>query len=198
MPVHRLVLIGASRYFEALLGPNFREGSNNEDIILPHIDGTTLRLVIDYCYTGRIDINNNNVNSIVCAASSMEFIELEQLCCQFLGQNLCTDNCIETFLLADKFSFDSLKRKAFLRILNHFENVPPEEFLRFDVKNLMELLNYDKIEASEETVFDRLRLWMETNSSESEDRGPELLRCIRLECLSAKVSACFRFKKFFD
>lgn len=197
--MHRLILIGASRYFEAMLGPNFREGSNNEDIILPHIDGTTLQLVIDYCYTGRIDINNDNVNSIVCAASSMEFIELETLCCQFLGQNLCTENCIETFLLAEKFSFESLKRKSFLRIVNDFENVPPDEFLRFDVKNLMDLLNYDKIEASEETVFERLRLWMETNTSDSNEKGVELVQCIRMECLSAKVSVRFRFKEhFFD
>lgn len=179
-------MIATSSYFEALLGPNFLEGSSSSDIILPHIDGATLKLVIDYCYSGRIDINEDNVNNIVFAASSMELIELEKMCCHFWKEHLNTYNCIDIYTNADKYSFDSLKRKSFQTICNEFENVPPDDFLRLDFNNFIELLQCDKIETSEEIVFNQMKLWLENNTIENENKIFDIFKCIRLECFSGE------------
>lgn len=177
-----------SKYFVALLGPNFREGRSDGDIILPHIDGKTLRFLIAYCYFGEVQLNYDNIDDIVPAASSMEFVELEIKCRDFLEEKLATENCIQSFLLADQFSFDLLKVNAYERILNDFGNVPPREFVRLDFKIFVELLKSDEIEASEEIIFERLKLWMDNNWADLKERGPEMLRLLRLNNLSTEVT----------
>lgn len=182
------MMIAASCYFEALLGPNFREGNKTNDTIeLTELAGDTLRTVIDFCYTGRVDITADNINELVLAASSMELLDLEQKCCQFWNKHLQITNCVNIFLNADKFSFQSLRRKSFRLLCKQFESIPYDDFQRFDSKNLIELLKYDRIEANEERIFDCIRYWIGGENSRTEN-VVELLQCVRLERIATQVS----------
>lgn len=68
-------MMSASKYFRALLGPYFKEGHDNE-VIISNIDGPTLNLIINYCYSGKIQITDDNIMEIVSAASAMELVLL--------------------------------------------------------------------------------------------------------------------------
>lgn len=81
-PVHRIVMATSSEYFETLLAPHVVEGRKDE-VIIEDIDGPTLKSIIDYCYTGCIDITEENVDSIFAAASKSEFTELVRRCRKF-------------------------------------------------------------------------------------------------------------------
>lgn len=70
-------MAAASKYFKSLFGPNFDAGRDNE-IVMKEIGGPMLKLIIDFCYTGRVTLTEVNVNDVLEAASSMELTKLEQ------------------------------------------------------------------------------------------------------------------------
>lgn len=113
-------MMSASDYFQALLGPNFREG-RKKIINLPNIDGATLKVIIQFCYTGKVQINAENIVNILSAASAMELVLIEEKCEQFWNENLATFNCIDIFSLADKYNFRDLRQKALEFICENFE-----------------------------------------------------------------------------
>lgn len=178
--------MASSPYFAALLGSNFREGAQKE-ILLEEIDGQMLETILDFVYTGIVEINSKNVGSVVEAASRMEFIQIEAKCSGFWGANLAIENCMEVFLYADKYYFKNLRAKALNFICNHFEDIPIEDFQQFDAKNFHELLENDQIAAAETIVFDRLAQWLSRNKSGAQKRETELLQLIRLERISFTV-----------
>lgn len=60
IPAHRIILMAASKYSEARLGPNFIEETKKE-IPLDEIDESTLSNVLDFIYSGQIEITVDNV-----------------------------------------------------------------------------------------------------------------------------------------
>lgn len=108
-PVHRLIMRASSEYFRILLGPNFREGSE-EDVVIKDIDGKTLKSIIDHIYHRHITIDHQNFVDILSASLWMQLDELQERCASFGREVLSAENCIEAlFLIADKPEFDKLK-----------------------------------------------------------------------------------------
>lgn len=172
--------MASSRYFAALLGPNFRDCAEKK-IVLDEIDGPMLKTILDFVYTGIVEINGNNVDSVVAAASKMELIALEERCGEFWGANLALANCVEVFLNADKYQFENLRVEALKFVCNHFEDISNDDFRQFDANNFHEVLGNDQIAAAETIVFDRLAQWLSQNGTGAKKRETELLQLIRLE-----------------
>lgn len=187
IPAHRLILIASSKYFEALLGPNFCEGAQKK-VLLKEIDGSMLKNVVDYIYSGQIEINDDNVGQLIAAASGMELITLEKRCGEFWEAKLALGNCVEIFLNADRFLLNDLRTKALKYICDHFENVPIDNLRHIDEKNLRELLKHDQITAAETVIFDRLVQLIERQKMESFKFDSELTEIIRLEHIPTTVS----------
>lgn len=147
-----------------------------------------LQIVLEFVYTGRIEITAENVVGIVAAASGMELIALEQRCGKFWETNLSIESCVETFLNADKFHLNDLRSKALKFICSHFGAVPIDDILRIDEKNFHEVLKYDEITAAETVVFDALVQWINENGSRAVEIARDLLKLIRLDYIPTKVS----------
>lgn len=186
--MHRVILAASSNYFKALLGPNFREGSEKL-VTLEAIDGPTLKRVIDFIYTGNVTITKENVHDIIAAASSMELLILEKLCAAFWESTLTIVNCIDVLLNADEFHLKELASKAEQFICEHFVFVPLCEMQKIDAKNFRNLLAVDVINSDESFIFARLKLWINENQSKS-DEGTltDLLKLIRLRHIPTTVS----------
>ena len=80
---HRVVLASFSPYFEALLGGKWKEGSKNE-IELLGLNETAVNNLIEFAYSGTIEINKDNVQTVLEAANylGVEFVRrfLESCC----------------------------------------------------------------------------------------------------------------------
>lgn len=70
-------MAAASECFKSYFGSQFEEGWNKE-VVLKEFDGPMLKLIIDFCYTGRVAVTEANVNDIRAAASSLKLTALEQ------------------------------------------------------------------------------------------------------------------------
>ncbi len=108
-PVHVAILCAASDYFSSLLDGSFREGQQkNIDVTASFPNIETLETLLQYMYTGDLDINRNNVEDLLEGA---HFIMLEQavkLIAQYLADSLVLENCIEIFMLSSRFDIKEL------------------------------------------------------------------------------------------
>ncbi|VDL76266.1 unnamed protein product [Nippostrongylus brasiliensis] len=87
---HKLVLAVASPYFRETLSSDSYVESKEIRVVVKDIDGKTLRLLVDYMYTSRIDIDDKNARAMFGAAKilhldlvrsecSRELVESEEL-----------------------------------------------------------------------------------------------------------------------
>lgn len=185
-PVLRKIIAQSSKYFEALLGPDFREGSQNE-IELKGVDGPTLKTIICYIYCGFVELTKNNIEKVLDAASSMELLPLEEKCAKYLEVNLTKENCVRTLLLADKYSFGQLITNALKFVCEHFDSVSMAEVLQIESSFFNEILKSDKITGSETKIFNCLVEWVRANVAERAKFVPEFLKSVHLEFMPAEV-----------
>lgn len=181
-------MMSSSKYFAALLGPNFKEGQEQE-VSIADIDGATLKLIIDFCYTGELRITDDNIMQVIAAASAMELVLIEEKCQQFWNDILEISNCVEMFSLADRYSFVLLRKRALDMICEYFEKVPIADLQALTFPCFSELIKCDQIHAvwQEEFIFQRMALWVDYDEVNRAIHAPELFQSIRLEILSKNV-----------
>lgn len=182
-------MAAASQYFEVLLGQKFKEGKK-EDVTLEGIDGSTLKSIIDFCYTGLIDINEDNIDDIILAASSMELLLLEKKCSDFWAKRLRFENWVDIYIKADKYTLTELKAKIFHLICESFERVPADDLARVDQFFFRDVLKYEKIQVPEQILFSRLQQWIAHDPIERVKFVAEFIKYIRLEHLPGQVIEC--------
>lgn len=185
--MHRNVIAAVNNYFSALLGPSFKE-ANKKTIEFKNIDGPTLKLIIDFCYTGHIELTCENLDKILAAASSFELVQIEKKCGQYLDERLNLETCVHHFILADKYSFVDLRKKFFDFIAENFVKLSQCNSLTvLDKRCAFEIFNSDKINTSEEAVFYAVQNWIDYNEPCRQKFIKNLLNCVRLEHIPPKV-----------
>lgn len=149
------------------------------------IDGITLKAIIDYCYTDRIEINADNADDILDAASRMEFPAIEEMVGQFWCDNLTVENCIETLAKADQYCLMVLWQKALQFCGANFDKLPLPNMLNMDVGILRKLLAET---VTEMQILDYVEQWLQHNVFGREKFAPSILKLIRLKHFTSKVS----------
>lgn len=180
-------MAAASQYFEALLGQKFKEGKE-DDVTLEGIDGRTLKMIIDFCYTGRINVSDENIDDIILAASSMELVMLERKCSDFWAKRLRFENWVDIYIKADKYSLTDLKAKIFQLICDHFERVPADDLVHVDQCFFRDLMKYERIQVPEQLLFTRFQQWIAYEPIERTKYANEFIKFIRLEHLAGQVN----------
>lgn len=168
------------------------EGQTNGEISIGGNDGATLDTVVKCFYTGQIDINEENVEALLAAASFLLFPYLEEKCTEYLAQlgQVNESNCLGIWALARSYAFEDLKEIAFPYVLDNFpEVVKTDDFHRLNKVDLMELLANDYLAVdSEEEVFNAVDDWVLFDAATRKIEFPNLLASVRLHLLSSSVS----------
>ena len=86
---HKIILAGASRYFQALfvgggrhLLESTRGGAEETSVELEAIDSDSLTAVLESIYRKRINVHKENVHGLLMAANYLDVPKLQQACCQ--------------------------------------------------------------------------------------------------------------------
>ena len=69
--------------------------------------------LIDYAYTSRLSINESNCQSILSAASHLQFLDIVESCSGFLQSKIDLENVLDIMTLAETYSLTSLQKKAY-------------------------------------------------------------------------------------
>lgn len=151
-------------------------------------------MIVDFCYTGRINLTADNVKEMLPIASSLELDMLEFECRKFYVGNVSVSNAIDAWTVADKHGYADLKQRAMHFMVEKFEVMPPTEIQTLEHRLLQELLEHEKIDLFEENIFNRLVKWYENDEIKRKPYMPELLQLIRLKHLSMQVRICLQYQ----
>ncbi|XP_071394945.1 kelch-like protein 10 [Centroberyx affinis] len=154
--IHKIILCGCSPYFRVL----FTHGWSSPQQLLydiPGVSANMMRLLIEFAYTGSVPVTAENVEELLVAADQLFFMGVVRTCCQFLGEQLCPQNCIGIWKFVDAYYCPDMRRKAFLYILDHFEEVS-EELLALppqQLSDMADILLQDDLNVSQHHVAPR-------------------------------------------
>lgn len=164
---------------------------NQHEIILQEIHGDYLKVLIDFCYSGLMDINPRNVYQILETSTRLEFIHIETKCRIFLLENLKVSNCLSMWTSLENFlNFEELSQSALQIAKQNFADVIEQDaFLLLSVNHVFELLGSEELNVwSEEEVFNALTKWINYEETERKQHAVFLLSSIRLTELRSEVS----------
>lgn len=119
---HRNVLVSRSEYFRAMFTGGMRE--NNEKVVsIPDVDSTTFREILEFLYTGKIEINHNNIVPIITAAEHFQITDLKDVCYSSFDKVASEQNILQILLVADSYNEQALKELCKKYILVHYDSV---------------------------------------------------------------------------
>ncbi|EDO29422.1 predicted protein [Nematostella vectensis] len=182
---HRLVLASFSSYFQAMFTGGLVE-SFEDSVTLRDVDSGAVELLVDFAYTGKLDITTENVQSIMYASSLFQLNAIQKACSEFLERQLHPSNCLGIRSFADAHSCVGLLHASEKFINEYFSDVVKnEEFLLLPQEELAVLLSSEDLNVDcEEEVFVALIAWTKHDVDERKDLLAELLQNIRLPLIS--------------
>ena len=182
---NKLVLGCFCPYFEEKLN-NAEKDSYVTEMEMLVYDVDTLRLIIDYFYTGTISINDHNVSSILEQAHLFKLNEVMQFCFDYLKKGINCENCITVRGQAKLYSNSSLECVATNFINNNFQHViNTSSFKQLNKPDLHDCL-LDSTEASipASIVYEAAVSWTKYDVESRSKCFHELLNLIDFEQLS--------------
>jgi len=173
---HSNILRVRSKYFETALSSNWAKKEGNVFTFKkPNINPNVFRIILDYIYTGMININSviveMNLIDILVAADE---IYLEELV-DYIQEHITTKLNEEWFKRNEIKLFNTLSRHqgVFNILYEHFENLisnnPHNLFSELDDEALLLLIQNDKFMMDEIEIWDNLIKWAITKNPNIND-----------------------------
>ena len=184
---HRNVLAATSPYFKAMFTTELTE--KGKDVIrLYDVDPLSMQLIITYAYTGEIDINKNNAQNLLAAASLFQILPVQKACANFMETQLDVTNCVGIHYFAQIHNCNDLRVKSMEHIEKNFVHVShEEEFLSLSCDKIVDIISTNDLNVEkEEHVFEAVLRWVTHNEADRAELLCRLLPHVRLCLISAK------------
>ncbi|XP_075675699.1 kelch like family member 18 [Dermatophagoides pteronyssinus] len=190
---HRIVLCATIPYFYAMFTNDLAERnqmeieikSNENDDHGPSLDSEAFESLLNYAYTGAIEINSKNVQSILIGASFLGLENVQHACSDYLKVRLNVSNVIQIKTFAFALGCDALVQASKRFIHRNFEQIADsDDFLQMDSEELIEIIGSDELNVSnEKIVFEAVIRWTLHDEEMRKQNLPELIRRVRLPLL---------------
>lgn len=151
------------------------------------IAGDLFSLILDYAYTGKCGISEENVQNLLPIADRFEVLGVVQLCCHFLLDQMQPQNCLGILRFASHFFCSDLEQRGRRFIRYKFRQVLSDspEFLLLSFEELYDILQDDELNVrNEEVVFKAIRDWVENDSIKRKRHIYKLMNCVRFGLMS--------------
>lgn len=190
---HRVILAASSAYFEAMFSSGMTESTNSE-IKLKGLECSAFDAILDFIYTGKVNLCKENIQVVLSAASMLHIHRLKQECSELLASYVTPLNCLGIKAFAESHGCDDLARCAMACGLTRFNEVTAgEEFLLLPAEQLEEIISNDSLNTqSEEDVFDAICDWVNYDHTTRSPCFPAFFRHVRLPqvppvCIADKI-----------
>ena len=181
IPANRLVLSCYSTYFEGMFKLQMRE--RYEKIIeVKTIDGRELRVLIDFIYTGSINIDEQNVMNLLSGADYLQLHEVKEFCFEFLRSHITVDNSLDILKTADLYRNESLKNEMQQYISINFDKVSQtDDFKQLSNEELTTCISkLDRSQVKESSIFRAIVSWCNHDEEAREKDFSGLFQMVRL------------------
>lgn len=148
-----------------------------------------LQKLLVYIYLRKLDINHDNVYSLLITADYLSILGVLDLCCKFLETNLTPKNCIGILNFARNHFCRELAANTWKFIMRNFSQIAYEsdEILTLSLAEIQEIINADDLNVkSEETVWELILRWIDNDTEARKKHIVSLMKCIRLGLLDTQ------------
>ncbi|KAM9049851.1 kelch-like protein 1 isoform 2-T2 [Megaptera novaeangliae] len=186
----RLVLSSVSDYFAAMFTSDVCE-AKQEEIKMEGIDPNALWDLVQFAYTGCLELKEETIENLLAAASLLQLPQVVEVCCHFLMKLLHPSNCLGIRAFADAQGCIELMKVAHSYTMeNIMEVMRNQEFLLLPAEELHKLLASDDVNVpDEETIFHALMMWVKYDMQRRCNDLSMLLAFIRLPLLPPQILA---------
>lgn len=183
------MLSAFSNYFYAMFTSNLIESQTNQ-VTMNDIECSpdVLRDLINYAYCGSININVNNVQSLLQLASLLQINEIVAACSDYMETQLDYTNCINIYYFAQLHNCLKLKQKCREFIDKNIDlivnSINCDELLNLELDKLIELLESDDLNVKNEEIIVRIIFnWLLFDFEKRFDQCDSVFRLIRFRFL---------------
>ncbi|XP_037626225.1 kelch-like protein 30 isoform X2 [Sebastes umbrosus] len=184
-PCHRGVLALCSTYFHSMFSGDFVE-SIAARVELHDVDPDILGYLLDFAYTGKLTINQSNVEGLICTSSKLQFQTVRAVCSRYLQHQIDATNCLGILEFGAIHGCPEVMAKAWAFLLENFEAVQQgEEFLLLGKDRLVACLSDEGLQIRTEcTRVEAILIWVRHHNESRLCHLTELLTLSRLPLLS--------------
>ena len=179
---NRMVLSCYSKFFEKTFQVEMKEKYENS-VTIHNISTKSMQTIIDFIYTGKIVIDNENVMDLLSAADYLLMDEVKKYCFAFLASVLNIENCFEVLSKAHLYNNYSLECKVYAYVSDNFANLIEANILNDlpvkDVISCLKSINRKKI--SELLVYQTIINWTKHDESSRKNDFVELFQLLKLD-----------------
>ena len=142
-----------------------------------------MKILINYAYTGMINMNENNVQSLLEASDLLQFKAARDCCCEFITSQIDVSNCLAIYQLADRYSCEALLTEAQRFFNKNFNTVVSGlNFMNLSLAYVKKLCQDDNIHVQGEAdVLNAFIQWIGYDFECRNVYWPELLKCLRVK-----------------
>ncbi|XP_070555693.1 kelch-like protein 24 [Ptychodera flava] len=178
---HRVVLAACSSYFKAMFRHELKETAEAR-VTLCDVRADVMTVLIDFAYTMRLDINEDNVQDILTTANFLQFDDVTSACCDFMTNQLSAENCLGVWNFASNYGCKTLISNAKSFAVTNFNAVKNQpEFLHLDKINLMAYIQDDELKCDDEIeVCEAVLAWLEFDKDSRANDFVDVLEQVRL------------------
>lgn len=183
-PCHRGVLALCSMYFRSMFLGDFVE-SIAARVELQDVDPDVLSSLLDFAYTGKLTINQGNVEGLICTSSQLQFHTVRAVCSRYLQHQIAAINCLGILEFGEVHGCPEVVAKAWGFLLENFEAVQKEEeFHLLEKDRLVACLANEGLQTRSECMRVEAALaWVRHCKESRLCHLPELLALARLSFL---------------
>jgi len=185
LKAHRIVLCAASPFFNNALNSDMKE--KKEGVIrLEETSKAVMEEVLEYLYTGHVDINDHNVFDLFKIADYLIVPSLKEQSSDFILRTLSPSSCFMAYYYAARYLDPELEEIARDFTFDEFEDAAEsDDFLNLSLKQVEEWVSSDQIVVEEEEqVFQVIVKWMEKSENSKHQSFFQLFRHVRLVYVS--------------
>ncbi|XP_076133772.1 kelch-like protein 30 isoform X1 [Alosa pseudoharengus] len=183
-PCHRGILALCSLYFQSMFSGDFVE-SIAARVELSDVDPDILATLLDFAYTGKLTINQGNVEGLIQTSSRLQFQTVRAVCSRYLQHQMDASNCLGILEFGDIHGCPEVVAKAWAFLLENFEAVQHgEEFQLLEKSKLAVCLKDEGLQLRDErSCVQAVLTWVRHDVAARLCHLPELLGLARLSLL---------------
>ena len=169
---HRLILSCYSMYFKTMFETEMEEKYGDiVKIESEYVNETSLESIINFIYTGKLCINQENVCELLAASEYLQVDLAKQFCLDFFSDPISIETWLQVFDKAHIYKNDYLSDKIFRFIEDNFAEISStNDFKLLSKQSLLYLIcQIDSYRVLQDLIYDAIIRWVNYDQSRKED-----------------------------